>query len=243
MRGRASDGSRVEDGTMSAKRVVMAAAAGIAAVFCGYILSWAGERSKTAVEVMKLPEPSIKGTVSVEEAIAKRRSVRAFSGGALTIDQIGQLLWAAQGVTEKRSGFRAAPSAGALYPLEVYVVSGKGVFKYVPAQHSLRTLLKSDVRGALSAAALNQRSVATAPACLVITAVYARTAAKYGDRAKRYADIEAGAAGENVFLQAVALGLGSVAVGAFDDAGVAAAIKAERGETPLLIIPVGKPPA
>ena len=118
----------------------------------------------------------------MEEALSKRRSVRSFKTEALTREQLAQLLWAAQGVTEPARGYRAAPSAGALYPLELYAVTPGGVFKYLPARHAVRKVREGDQRRALSAAALRQSSVAGAPASFVITGVYARTARKYGPR-------------------------------------------------------------
>jgi SagB-type dehydrogenase family enzyme len=190
--------------------------------------------------VLQLPTPSTRGEVSVEEALAARRSIRSFTNQKLTAEEIGQLLWSAQGVTEKRRGFRTAPSAGALYPLEIYAVTAEGVFKYDPAAHSMASVMKGDRRKVLSRAALGQLFVGSAPCSIVITAVYSRTAKKYGARAERYVHIEVGCAAENVMLQAVAMNLGSVAVGAFRDAQVASAIGCSSDEKPLLIIPVGR---
>jgi len=203
--------------------------------------TWADQSSSTPQDVVKLPPPVKTGRMSVEEALSKRRSVRSFGEGVLTFAQLGQLLWSAQGVTEPGRGLRAAPSAGALYPLELYVVTPDGVFKYLPRNHSLRRVKAGDARKALAASALNQRCVARAPASIVITAVYERTSRKYRGRAQRYVDIEVGCAAENVLLQAVALGLGSVAVGAFDDDKVARVIACRGDEKPLLVIPVGEP--
>ncbi len=193
-----------------------------------------------AASVAKLPAPSTKGGVSVEEVLAARRSIRSFTNEKLTTAEIGQLLWSAQGVTENRRGFRTAPSAGALYPLETYAVTAEGVFKYDPAAHSMASVMTGDRREALCRAALGQLFVGHAPCSIVITAVYSRTAKKYGDRAERYVHIEAGCAAENLMLQAVAMNLGSVAVGAFRDGQVASAIGCSSDEMPLLIIPVGR---
>jgi len=226
---------------MARRTLVVLVAAACLAVAAGEWTMGAGTAVPARPEVMKLSEPALVGTVSVEEAIAKRRSVRSFSDEALTMEQLSQLVWAAQGMTDKTRGLRAAPSAGALYPLEVYVVTKEAVRKYLPAEHALRKVKDGDMRQGLSMAALNQESVAQAPAALVITAVYRRTAAKYEDRAERYVHIEAGAAAENVFLQAAAMGLGSVAVGAFVDTQVQRVIGCEGNENPLLVIPVGKP--
>ncbi len=190
-----------------------------------------------------LPSPTIEGKVSVEEAIKKRRSVRAFKDQPLSINQISQLLWAAQGITDTGQGFsyRAAPSAGALYPLEIYVVSKEGVFHYVPSEHKLVQLKEGDVRKNLSDAALGQSPIYSAPLNIVITALYEKTTVKYGERGIRYVHIEAGHSAENIQLQAVALGLGSVPIGAFYDNKVANVIGCSKEEVPLYIIPVGQP--
>ena len=191
--------------------------------------------------LVPLPPPVTKGKVSLEEVLATRRSVRALTGDPLTPERLGQLLWSAQGITQPRRGLRTAPSAGALYPLEVYAVTPEGVFKYQPADHAIRKVKTGDVRKDLAAAALGQSSVAQASADLVITAVYARTARKYGERAERYVHIEVGCAAENVLLQATALGLGAVPVGAFEDRAVKQVLGCPDEEEPLLIIPVGQP--
>jgi SagB-type dehydrogenase family enzyme len=193
------------------------------------------------VGMQTLPDPNTKGTVSVEETLARRRSVRAFRSDPLTAQQVSQLLWAAQGITQKRRGFRTAPSAGATYPLNTYLVTADGVFLYEPQRHALRLKRKGDIRKALCDAALSQPSVRQAPASIVFTAVYERTTNRYGARGRQYVHMEAGHAAENVHLQAVALGLGSVPVGAFDDDDVARLLSLGRNERPLYIIPVGRP--
>ena len=173
-------------------------------------------------EFVKLPEPRREGPVSVERALAERRSVREFASGPLALAEVAQLLWAAQGITHPR-GKRTAPSAGALYPLELYLVAGAvsglspGLYRYEPKRHRLRRAATGDLRGPLSRTALEQEWVAEAPAVLVFTAVHARTARKYGRRAPRYVHMEVGHAAQNVYLQAQALGLGTVMVGAFRD--------------------------
>ncbi len=198
-----------------------------------------------------LPEARYEGNVSVEQAIKRRRTVRSFQHDALTLTQLSQLLWAAQGITDKGRGYRAAPSGGALYPLNVYAVVGRagvkeldeGVYLYVPDKHSLQKLGHEDQRKKLAQAALGQSWIAEAPVVLVITAEYARITKKYGERGVRYAQIEAGNVGENIFLQAEALGLGAGIVGAFDDGSVARIIGALPRHEPLLIMPVGHPTA
>ncbi|MFP4105343.1 MAG: SagB/ThcOx family dehydrogenase [Phycisphaerae bacterium] len=188
-----------------------------------------------------LPRPRVKGTISLEAVLAARRSVRDYTAKPLDTSQIGQLCWAAQGVTEPDSGKRTAPSAGALYPLEVDIVTGDGVFRYDPSSHSLKQRLETDVRDRLSAAALNQRWVKTAPAVIVISGVVSRTQRKYGKRAQRYVYLEAGHAAQNVLLQAEALGLAAVPVGAFQDAEVVKVLDLGKGETPIYLIPAGRP--
>lgn len=193
--------------------------------------------------VTRLPAPRSTGSTSVEQALASRHSVRAFRRGPLTVAQVSQLLWAAQGITH--GGLRTAPSAGALYPLEVYLVVGEveglapGVYRYAADQHAMRQVANGDVRESLSVAALWQESVGHGAIALVFTAVYERTTGKYGERGVRYAHIEVGHAAQNVYLQAEALGLGTVIVGAFNDAAVRKLLRLADEEQPLAIMPVG----
>jgi SagB-type dehydrogenase family enzyme len=193
-----------------------------------------------------LPEVSIDGGRSFAAILYERRSIREFAAASLSLEAAGQLLWAAQGITSSAGG-RTAPSAGALYPLEVYLVAGSvdglaaGVYGYRAHGHSLRAHLAGDRRRELAAAALGQGAVLEAPAVLVIAARYARTARKYGARSERYVHIEVGHAAQNVYLQARALGLGTVIVGAFDDDAVRAALELAEQEAPLALLPVGAP--
>lgn len=196
--------------------------------------------SGTLAAAVKLPPPITDGKVSVEKALSTRRSVRSFTSETLKDPEIAQLLWSAQGVTDQARGYRTAPSAGALYPLEIYAVVREGVYKYDPGRHEAYLVKEGDVRQALSQAALGQLFVGHAPLSIVITAVYDRTARKYGQRAEQYVHIEVGCAAENVMLQAVALGLASVPVGAFRDGQVASVIGCPREEKPLLVIPIGR---
>lgn len=195
--------------------------------------------------VVLLPKPRSASGISVEEAIQKRRSVRQYKDDALTLAEVAQLLWAAQGVTSPR-GFRAAPSAGALYPLELYLISGRvtglpaGIYRYIPGSHTLVPVRTGDRRRELAQAALNQPAIESAPASLAFSAVYARTAGKYGERGVRYVHMDLGHAAENVYLQGVALGVATVLVGAFDDAAVAKALCLPAAEEPLAIMPLGK---
>lgn len=202
-----------------------------------------GEAAEGAIKI-RLPPPRRDGALSVEEALRRRRSVRSYAEGPLTLAEVGQLLWAAQGVTGP-DGKRTAPSAGALYPLEVFLVAGRveeletGVYRYRPAGHELLRCAEGDRRRDL-AGATRQGWIGTGPAILIVAAVYERTEVKYGARAERYVPIEAGAAGENVYLQATALGLGTVMVGAFDDRVVREVLTLRAEEEPLLLMPVGR---
>lgn len=191
--------------------------------------------------VQPLAKPVQSGKMSLEEAISKRRSVRAYQNRDLKASQISQLLFAAQGITSSRHGFRAAPSAGATYPLETYLVSSRGVFRYLPESHTLKILQNTDRRNQLASASLGQACVRNAPISLVFTAVWSRTTGRYGRRGKMYVHMEAGHAAQNVHLQAVALELGSVPVGAFDPDQVSEVIQAPKDEEPIYIIPVGHP--
>ncbi len=199
-----------------------------------------------AGEGVRLPTPRYDGPLSVEQALSRRRSVREYRDEPLTLEEVSQLLWAAQGVTEAATGFRTAPSAGALYPLEVYVVAGHvvalpaGVYRYRPADHTLIQVMDGDRRAELCEAALRQPPVRDAPLVLVFTAVYERTTGKYGERGVRYVHIEVGHAAQNVFLQAVALDLGAVVIGAFYDDRVKQALNLPAQEEPLYLMPVGK---
>ncbi len=211
-------------------------------------LSTSQDMKKVAdVNAGPIPLPAVQSTglLSVEEALKKRASVREFRREPLTLDEVGQLLWVAQGVN-RPGGYRTAPSAGALYPLEIILVAGRvqdinpGVYRYLPRQHALDPLAEGDVRPALAAAALDQDCVANGATVLVITAIYERTTVKYGQRGIRYVHVEVGHAAQNIYLQATALGLGTVAVGAFQDDRVQELLNLPGNEHPLLIMPVGK---
>ena len=192
-----------------------------------------------------LPEPRVTGDVPVEQALKQRHSVREFAPDSLSVEQVGQLLWAAQGST-RSGGYRTAPSAGALYPMEVYLVAGAverlspGVYRYDPAAHELALLGEGDRRNRLARAAHGQDWVREAPAVLVIAGVYARTASKYGQRAERYVPIEVGHAAQNVYLQCTASGLATVFVGAFDDDEVRGVLGLSDTQVPLALMPLGK---
>ena len=188
--------------------------------------------------VINLPDPNKDSAISLEQAITKRRSRRKFILKALTHEQIGQLCWAAQG-QEAHSRYRTAPSAGATYPLELLVVIRDGLFQYLPAKHSLKKLTDQDLRAELTSAAWGQKFIADAPLTLVFTVQFSRTTGRYGQRGIRYVYMEAGHAAQNVLLQAEALGLGSVAVGAFDDASMSKVLSLPDNLEPLYMVIVG----
>lgn len=209
------------------------------------IASTPSSTASPAGEVITLPPAQTKGAVSLEEAIKNRRSVREYARLPLTLNDISQLLWAGQGVTSE-SGGRAAPSAGALYPLEVYLVAGNvenlatGIYRYLPAEHALAGIKDGDARSDLAKAALGQSAVNDGAANIVITAFYERSTPRYGERGIRYAQLEAGHAAQNICLEATALDMGSVTIGAFYDDQVRDILSISANETPLYIIPVGK---
>ena len=193
------------------------------------------------LKIVQLSSPRLTGPISLEEALAKRRSVRRFTSQPLNFVQIGQLAWAGQGITEKQRGFRTAPSAGAIYPIKLYFATQDGLFVYNPDEHSLEETLNRDVRDRLAAAALKQKAVAEAGCDIVIAGSVRKLAVKYGNQAKRYMLLEAGHIAQNIHLQAVSLGLGSVPIGAFDMRDVSQICKLPTNLEALYIICVGHP--
>jgi SagB-type dehydrogenase family enzyme len=191
-------------------------------------------------------EPHPHGSVAVEDCIRRRRSVRKFRDRALTQEELGQLLWAAQGVTAP-DGKRAVASAGALYPLELYAACRhvswltSGVYRYHPADHELLLVASDRQYEKLGDAASGQEWIAQAPAVICIAGVFERTAVKYGARGRGYVYMEAGHAAESLMLQAVALGLATTMVGAFDDSEIRHLFHLAAHEIPLCLIPVGTP--
>ncbi len=188
-----------------------------------------------------MPLPAQHAASPLTKVILARRSVRAFTHEPVPLDKLGALLWAAQGITSPH-GLRAAPSAGALYPLELYVANEDGVFHYKPAKNTLTQMQTNDVRRALGAAALGQPCVAYAPAIIVFGAVCARTTKRYGERGLMYIYMEIGHAAQNLMLKAVALGLGTVAVGAFDEQAAATLLQVHKDTRMLYLVPVGTEP-
>lgn len=192
---------------------------------------------------MKLPKPRYKSEVSVEEALLKRRSVRVYKKSPLTIEEVSQLLWAAYGITAEWGG-KTCPSAGATYPLVIYLVAGEvkdlkpGVYQYIPEEHSIKLILEKDVRKELMAAAWQQEYILNAPINIIIAANYERTTSHYGERGIRYVHMEVGHCGQNIHLQCETMGLGTVVIGAFNDKEVKKILKIK--EEVLYIMPVGR---
>lgn len=221
-------------------RDFMVIAAGASVMISG-CLAGAPSESRDAEEhaTLALPPPATDGDRSLEEVLAARRSVRQFADQVLDEGLVAQLLWSAQGVTSD-DGQRTAPSAGGLYPLELYLVDETGAYRYLADEHALLQVDEADLRRDLGEAA-GQDAVRAAAVVFVVTGVSSRTAERYGDRAQRYVQLEAGHAAQNLLLQATALGLASVPIGAFDDDAVAAALALPGGEDPLYLLPVGFP--
>jgi len=196
---------------------------------------------------MQLPDPTTDGDVSLEMTIHQRRTVRSFQGKALTLTQLSQLLWAAQGITDPAGFKRAAPSAGALYPMDIYGAVGEdcikglnpGVYLYDPGTHSFSLIQEGDMRRDIAMASLGQMWMSYAPITFVITAEYSRIMGKYGQRGVRYAMIEAGHIGQNIFLQSQSLGLEAGIVGAFADQKVIQVMGIKSTHEPLLLMPAG----
>jgi len=204
--------------------------------------------------IISLPEPSLKGEKSLEETIISRRSRRNFKSEPLTLNEVSQILWAAQGITDKSQSKRSAPSAGALYPLDIYVAVGKGgigaihelpllnkgVYHFLPEEHSLEVILKGkDVRDSLADACFGQMFIVDAPVVIVITAEYSRTIGKYGQRGIQYVHQETGHVGQNIYLQVESLGLGTVTVGAFDKRKISQILNLPESYIPMYVMPIG----
>lgn len=194
-------------------------------------------------ESIILPAPGLKSNISIEEAILHRRSHRLYKEEPITLKELSQILWAAQGITGQEGNYklRASPSAGALYPIELYVVLPNGVYHYLPQKHKLEKIKDGDLRPDLAKAALDQWWIEETSCDIVITAVYERTMAKYGQRGRRYAILEAGSVAENIYLQAESLGLGTVGIGAFIDEKVQEVLDIPKNRHPLYIMPLGYP--
>ena len=203
------------------------------------------ETDQVVNNAIKLPEPELDGEISLEQSLLGRRSVRSYTKQPLTLAEVSQLVWAAQGITDD-AGHRTAPSAGATYPLELYIVAGNveelgaGIYHYLPEGHELVYISGGDIRSDLYEAVLSQSAVKDGAISIVITAIYERTTERYGERGIRYVHIEAGHATQNLCLQATALGLGVVTIGAFEDERVSEVLDLPENENPLYVIPVGR---
>jgi SagB-type dehydrogenase family enzyme len=191
-----------------------------------------------ADKLIQLPAPVSDGGMSVEAALVKRESVRHFASLPLAPSLLSQILWAAQGITRDWGG-RTAPSAGALYPLELYLALRDGFFRYIPRNHQLLRVSDHDFIDDLAAVALGQQCMRESSAVIVITAVYERIEQKYGSRGERYVKVEAGHAAQNILLQAVSQGIGAVPVGAFYDDDVRKVLRLPSDHEPLYLIPLG----
>jgi SagB-type dehydrogenase family enzyme len=190
---------------------------------------------------ISLPGPKLDGKQSFEQTLVARRSVREYTDEPIDDELLSQLLWATQGVTDPE-GLRAAPSAGALYPLELYVVTSGGCYHYDPARHRLLLHSSRDMRPALCRAALSQISIRQAPIVFVIASVLRRMSQKYGPEVSpRYIHMEIGHAAQNLLLQAVALDLGAVPIGAFHEERVRELMDLPADHETLYIVPVGRP--
>ncbi len=192
-------------------------------------------------EILTLPAPSSSGTMPLEAALARRRSIRSFTAEPLTTAELSQLVWAAQGITDPSRGYRSAPSAGALFPLELYLVKADGIFHYLPHGHRLERVAETDQRAELASAAYGQDALRRAALDLVIVGVLERTRVKYGARAEAFVNLEAGHAAQNLLLEATAMGLGAVPIGGFEESALARALPLAPGETPLYIVSIGHP--
>ena len=195
---------------------------------------------------IKLPKPVQDGRTSLEKTLQERRSIRQYKNAPIPLSDLSQLLWASQGISGS-GGRRTAPSAGALFPLDVYIIAGKvtglsaGIYSYDPHKHELTRVAEGDARAEMSKAALGPSSIKSAPAVLVLSAVYERTTVKYGERGIRYVHMEVGHVAQNIYLQAAALNLGTVVIGAFDDDGIRKVLHMTGRAHPLYLMPVGKP--
>ena len=214
-------------------------------IFSYEVLSNAPQTSQASTSDVSLPSPVTEGRISLEKAVLLRKSTRDYSSEPISISQLSQILWSAQGVTH--DGLRTTPSAGALYPLEIFVVSKNegvkdlrpGIYHYEIGKHILFAVKTGDYSQELQSASLDQEAIGNAAATIVITAVFERTTAKYGQRGKQYVFQESGHVAQNIYLQAAALSLGAVVIGAFDDSRVRQVIGAGSDVTPVYVQPIG----
>ena len=192
-------------------------------------------------KIVRFPRPKPAGTMSFEQALSRRRSVRQFATQVLNLEQIGQLAWAGQGITDFQTGFRTAPSAGSIYPIKLFIATDRGFFVYHPSEHTMEDVLIYDVRPQLAAAAMGQDFVAEAACSIILAGSTNRLRERYGNNARRFMLLEAGHIAQNIQLQAVSMALGSVAVGAFDVRTLSRTCKIPPDMEPLLIVCIGYP--
>ncbi|MCX7957694.1 MAG: SagB/ThcOx family dehydrogenase [Deltaproteobacteria bacterium] len=219
----------------------------LVSVIMATVFAVSQEKEKREMEEknIKLPQYKTTGKISVEETLKKRRSVRKFTDASISIEEISQLLWAAYGFTAS-DGRKTTPSAGATYPLEIYIAVRKadklkpGLYRYLPESHSLKFIKEGDILSQVSETTYQPEMCKSAPVHIIITAVIERTTSVYGQRGIRYIHMEAGHSAQNISLQGVALNIGSVLVGAFEDEKLSRVLEAGKDEIPLYIIPVGK---
>lgn len=199
---------------------------------------------KVAVgKTITLPAPQTEGGLSLNKALSMRGSVRQFSEQVPTWKEVGQLLWAAQGINRPEKLRRTAPSAGALYPLEVYAILPGGVIHYTPKTHTVTKVVEGDMRKTLSEAGLKQKAIADATCVFVICAVFERTKVKYGERGLQYVFLEGGHAAQNLLLQAVGLGMCGVPIGAFHETEIQKALRIPKEWFPIYVLATGFPEA
>ncbi len=207
--------------------------------------------NRVIISIIDLPSPVLTGNLSVEEAIQNRRSVRIFSNDSVSLGNVSQILWAAQGITDQQNNLRAAPSAGQVYPLELYVIVGtngvsglpEGVYHYVPSNNTLEKIMNGDLRNDLSTIANGQPWVKQAPIDMLITGDYLKMIDKYNDKdmSTRFVNLEAGHVGENIYLQSESLGLVTVSIGSFNENQLVTRFNLPTNETPIYIFPIGHP--
>lgn len=204
------------------------------------------QMKQSPTQTIQLPKAQFKGNISVEEAILNRRSIREYSDKSLSLEEVSQILWAAQGITHSTAGLRSAPSAGALYPLEIYLAASNvdgikaGLYKYSPQTHTIKLISEGDKRNEIANAALRQDAITNSAAIVIVTAVYERTSVRYRERTERYVHMEAGHVGQNIYLQAVTRDIGTVAIGAFYDDKMKETLSLPEKEAPLVLYPLGK---
>ena len=205
-----------------------------------------GETSTTSGQIVNLPAPSLDSNYSIEKTLAGRRSIRRFTNEQVDLHSVSQILWSAQGITHQERGYRTAPSAGARFPLEIYVAVGNvdglapGLYHYIPREHHLVKVNQNDLRGELSAASRRQTSVRDGAFVVIIAAEFERLTERYGERGIRYTHMEVGHASQNIHLQAESLDLGTVIIGSFDDEEMKRVLNLPEEQIPLYLMPLGR---